>query len=68
MKRSLKKVYEPDEGKTHITSPPGLDQVTLCGITDWLTSTSGDYGTDNPVDCWHCEQIFKFCNSGKWPK
>ena len=68
MKRPLNKVYEPDEDVTHIVGPPGLDQVTLCGKTDWLGQTTGDYETEKPVDCIPCEAHFKFCNSGRWPK
>lgn len=53
------KVLEPDENKVHYTAPIGLDQVTLCGKSDWIGDAPGE-PTTAPVDCWHCQQIVTF--------
>lgn len=72
MKYNLEKVTEPDEGMVHFSPPPGLDQVTLCGLTDWIDITMGEE-TDKPVNCNMCKRIVghihqhrKPRNSDKW--
>ena len=69
MKRPLRKVYEPDEGITHVAADPLADAVTLCGKTDWIGSTKPQEGEEigKPVDCQSCRSIFDYCNAGKWP-
>lgn len=62
MKPSFIHIYEPDEKKVHVDAPPGFDQVTLCGRTDWLGVTTGRK-TTKPVDCLMCRKIVEFCQS-----
>ncbi|WP_122530944.1 hypothetical protein [Pseudomonas viridiflava] len=62
-KESVPKVYEPDEGKTHYGPPPGLDQVTLCGIPDWLGGRTPGQPTAKMVNCFGCKQIVDFVQS-----
>jgi hypothetical protein len=39
---ALPKITEPDYGDmVHYAPPPGADQVTLCGKTDWIGETAG---------------------------
>lgn len=53
---------ETDTGIVHIDAPPGLDQVTLCGLTDWLGSKGGiGHPSKKKVTCWHCRQMATFC-------
>lgn len=50
----------------HIASPPGLDQVTLCGQTDYLLEKVKGKPVDHgPVTCWACRQIAAFCHEHK---
>jgi len=55
-KKPLPRVTEPDENKVHYASPSGLDQVTLCGLTDWIGHTVGE-DTTEPVNCYPCKNI-----------
>lgn len=59
-------IYEPDEAITHYGPPPGLDQVTLCGVPDWLGGRTPGEVTQRPVDCFGCQQIVKFVQSSKF--
>lgn len=59
---NAERIYEPDEGKTHYGPPLGLDQVTLCGVPDWIGRKRGET-TDRPVDCFSCMQIVKYVKS-----
>jgi len=62
MKPKMPCITEPDEDLVHYESESLMGNVTLCGITDFLGSTSGEY-TDESVTCSACQAIFKFCNS-----
>lgn len=55
----VKKIYEPDEGITHYDSPLGLDQVTLCGVPDWIGRGRGVV-TEKPVSCNSCLALVQF--------
>lgn len=57
--KKLARVTEPDEKLVHYDSVGTLDQVTLCGLTDWIGRTQGKPTTD-PVTCKPCKQIVKF--------
>lgn len=59
-KKPLPKITEPDEKKVHYSAPWGLDQVTLCGLSDFLGATQG-VETDLPVTCFACKMIAGFC-------
>ena len=67
MKDNLLKVIEPDEGEVHFAPPFGLDQVTLCGITDWLDVTPGEY-TEKPVTCIHCKRLVAHIHAHRKPR
>lgn len=54
--KSAQKVFEPDENKVHYGPPDGMDQVTLCGLSDFIGTSKG-VETDAEVDCWACRQI-----------
>jgi hypothetical protein len=49
----MPKVTEPDEGIVHYSAPANMDQVTLCGLTDWLEITPG-VETEETVTCNSC--------------
>lgn len=53
------RVYEPDEKITHYASPVGLDQVTICGITDWMGKARGK-PTKRALTCFACTRIAAF--------
>ena len=53
----LPRVTEPDEGLVHFQAPAGLDQVTMCGKTDWLLDRQRGEETTDPVTCWNCQVI-----------
>ena len=55
--RTSIKVYEPDEDVTHYAAPSGLDQVTLCGVPDWLGGRTPGEETNRIVNCFACQQI-----------
>ena len=67
MKYSLDKIYEPDEGIVHYGPPFGLDQVTLCGRTDWIGNTEGE-PTDKPVTCWACKRYVAHIHEHRKPR
>ena len=60
--RQCERVYEPDEDLVHIADSGFLDQVTLCGLTDWLGRTPGE-PTDKPITCKHCLEIVRVVRS-----
>ena len=62
----LEKIYEPDENKVHYMPPPGLDQVTLCGLTDWIGNTKG-YITTKPLTCFQCKRLVDWIHEHKKP-
>lgn len=53
MADALPRVYEPDEKQVHYVPPDGLDQVTMCGLTDWIGATQG-WETSEPLTCRSC--------------
>lgn len=53
----LPRVTEPDEDLVHFAPPIGLDQVTMCGKTDWISDKQQGEETTDPVTCWHCQVI-----------
>lgn len=63
---TAQRIYEPDEGKTHYGPPPGLDQVTLCGVPDWLGGRTHGEDTRRQVNCFSCQQIVKFVKATKF--
>ena len=67
MKHSLDKIIDPDLGKVHFRAPYGLDQVTMCGITDWLEGPDG-VETDEPVTCWACKRMVGHIHSHRKPR
>lgn len=67
-KKSFRRIFEPDENLVHAEAPAGLDQVTLCGITDWLQAKGRGYATKKPIDCWHCLQIIRYCQGHQKPR
>jgi hypothetical protein len=64
--QTSEKIFEPDEGITHYAPPFGLDQVTLCGVTDWLGGRTPGVATDKPVNCHSCLQIVKHVKATKF--
>lgn len=64
--RPCKRIYEPDEGIVHIAETGCLDQVTLCGITDWLGCKKG-VPTDADVTCKHCLELVRIVRSFRDP-
>lgn len=62
----LEKIYEPDEDKVHYVGPLGSDQVTLCGLTDFIQNTIG-YTTTKPLNCAQCERIVNWIYEHKKP-
>lgn len=61
-KSGIPRVYEPGEDTVHIAPPPRADQVTLCGLTDWIGVEPG-VKTDKPLTCRACRDIIQFCQS-----
>ncbi len=59
------RVLERDTGLIHSTAPPMSDQVTLCGLTDWLSiagyRSKGGEPTDKPITCKPCMWFIRFC-------
>lgn len=58
-KKPMPRITEPDEGLIHYAGPPGADQVTLCGRTDWIGVTAGKE-TDEPINCQSCENFVMY--------
>lgn len=63
MKPSFTKVKEMENGMIHLEPPPGLDFVTLCGITDWIGVEPGKIGVPGAVTCNGCRAIANYCQS-----
>lgn len=61
-KPSFERVKELDNGMVHIRARAGMDQMTLCGITDWL-GTKGAEPTTGPLTCQPCRWIAEYCQS-----
>lgn len=59
-KISFGRVREMETGLVHVDGAPGHDQVTLCGITDWLGCDPGK-PTTAAVTCNPCRQIVDYC-------
>jgi hypothetical protein len=57
--KTAERIYEPDEATTHYGPPFGLDQVTLCGVPDWLGGRTPGEPTNRIVNCLSCLQIVK---------
>jgi hypothetical protein len=60
MRPQLSRVTEPDENTIHYSAPDGLDQVTLCGMTDFIGHKQKGAATDEAPTCWVCMHIFDF--------
>lgn len=64
-------VRELETKMVHIKPPPMLDQVTLCGMTDWLGTDhkgrprGGEDVKRGPVTCQGCRWIANFCQAHK---
>lgn len=63
--KEFEKIYDPN--KVHIASIGFLDQVTLCGQTDWIGMEPG-VKTDKPIDCAHCLEIVNIVRSHRDPR
>lgn len=63
MPKQIPLIYEPDEYMTHVRPPPGMDQVTLCGLTDFIGATPETDAGNRELNCWACKQIMKYCQS-----
>ena len=63
-KTSLERIYEPAEGRTHFSPPGGLDQVTLCGKTDWIGEEKGRI-TRKPITCRACQHIVEMIQAAR---
>jgi hypothetical protein len=63
---TAERIYEPDEGITHYGPPSGLDQVTLCGVPDWLGGRTPGVRTDRPANCVTCMHIVKYVKATKF--
>lgn len=62
VKSSFERVKELDNGMVHLNGPPGMDQMTLCGITDWIRTKGGE-PTTAPLTCQPCRWIANYCQS-----
>lgn len=60
LKQSFPRIFEPDERLVHLSPPLGMDQVTLCGKTDWIGVSRGTV-TTKPVTCQPCRWIAEYC-------
>ncbi len=68
-KPKLPLICEPDEGYIHYAPPVGMDQVTLCGITDWIHAKKKGYPVESGVmNCNACKWIVDFVNQHEEPK
>jgi hypothetical protein len=65
--RECKRVYEPDADVVHIAEHGFLDQVTLCGLTDWCGATVGTPTRDD-ITCQHCLEIVRIVRSFRDPR
>jgi hypothetical protein len=63
MKPSFPKIKEMKNGMIHLEPPRGADQVTLCGITDWLGDEPGKIGIASAVTCNSCRAIAEYCQA-----
>lgn len=61
--RKIGRLLEPETSLVHYESPPGMDCVTLCQISDWLGVARGE-PTAAPVTCQPCRWIMDFCRKG----
>lgn len=62
-------ICEPDEGYIHYAPPPGMDQVTLCGITDWIhAKVKGHPVSSGKVNCNPCKWIVAWCQENEAQK
>jgi hypothetical protein len=59
-RKQLPRVTEPDENLVHFCAPFGMDQITLCGLTDWLQSKKRGRPTRAPVTCQPCRWIVDY--------
>jgi hypothetical protein len=65
--KTASKVFEPDANKVHYSPPLALDQVTLCGLNDFIGVSKG-VETTEPVNCWHCRQIVEYVKNHKFDR
>lgn len=63
MKPSFPKIKEIENGMVHLEPPRQLDQVTLCGITDWIGRENGKIGITAAVTCNHCRLVADYCQA-----
>lgn len=64
--KKLPRVTEPDEGLVHFQPVPWTDQVTLCGLSDWIGITMGK-PTTKPVTCRMCQGIQRYIHEHAAP-
>ena len=67
-KKEFEKVYDPVEKKVHISESGFLDQVTLCGQTDWIGNDKVEYNTDKAINCNACLEIVRIVRSHSDPR
>ncbi len=67
-KPNLEKITEPDEGLVHYCPPFGFDQVTLCGLTDFICAEESGEPTDKPVNCKMCKGIVAYIHQHRKPR
>ena len=73
MKYSLGRVIEhshikEEDGTIHYINVPGLDFVTLCGITDWIGAPKYGTETRKPVTCKGCLAIVRYVQGSRKEK
>jgi hypothetical protein len=66
-KPALTRITEPDEGLVHYQAPPGMDQVTLCGLTDFIHAKRRGAATWKSVTCQPCRCIVNYIHDHAKP-
>ena len=66
-KPALQRVMEVEEKLVHFGSPGTADQVTLCGLTDWIGATKG-VPTTKPVTCRACKNLVRHIHAHRKPR
>ena len=56
----LPRITEPDEGLVHYKAWASADQVTLCGLTDFIGHKKRGAATKAKVTCISCKQIVEY--------
>lgn len=67
-KHPLPRITEPDENLVHFQPPLGMDQVTLCGLTDFLKAKKAGKPTRAAVTCQPCRWIVQWIGEHATPK